>query len=69
MEKEAAEVPQRDPAATEVLCRPEVLCGEKEAAEVPQRDPVATEVLCRPEVLCWKRKRVEKEKEYSQRDE
>ena len=34
-EKEAAEVPQRDPAATEVLCRPEVLCGKRKQQRYP----------------------------------
>jgi hypothetical protein len=35
LEKEAAEVPQRDPAATEVLCRPEVLCGKRKQQRYP----------------------------------
>ena len=35
MEKEAAEVPQRDPVATEVLCRPEVLCEKRKQQRYP----------------------------------
>ena len=35
LEKEAAEVPRRDPAATEVLCRPEVLCWKRKQQRYP----------------------------------